>query len=97
MSVVITEPEINSYFLCSKSALPELLKQAEHEKANILSDLKAYVKGNIDIVIRQEFYPMGYAVAGDLLVNGEVARSYDCIDLLFLDLNNLMFSILLKQ
>lgn len=47
---------------------------------NVIEEMTAYINRHV----------MGCSVAGDLTINGEICRSYDPIDLCFLELNELM-------
>lgn len=71
------------YFLCRRSEAVETLQKARKEADKILEELKI-------------FYTMGRSVAADLMVAGEVCRSYDPADLCFLELNELMMLRMLK-
>jgi poly(A) polymerase Pap1 len=94
----IQEPETNSYFLCSKSALLKLMEKAEREKASILNEIKHYVTGGtIGINIQPVPHVMGWAVEADMTVNGEFVRHYDSVDLCFMELNEIMLSVILKS
>lgn len=86
-----------SYFLCSKRAIPSLLEKAEREKQQILLELRLYYNCNIDIeiVVAQHF--RGFTIGGRLIVNGKKVREYELLDLLFYDLNALIMSAIVKQ
>jgi len=79
-----------SVFLCSRRESIDFVKQSEGEKEKILKELQMFYTGNIDIKIYVNKHVMGYSVAGDLLVNGQLCRTYDPVDLCFLELNELM-------
>ena len=84
-------------FLFPRSELDKLTQEAVTMKQKILEELKMFVNGNIDISIYPVQHVVGYSLAGDLLVNGKIAKSYEPLDLLFLDLNELMLKMLLKH
>lgn len=91
MIVPVTKDETAmGYFLCSKSESVELLKKAQEEATKILDELKIYYSGNIGINVYAKEHVMGYSIAGDLTVNGDICRTYDPVDLCFLELNELM-------
>ena len=75
------------YFLCRRSEATKLLEKAKTEAAEILKELKTYINRHV----------MGCSVAGDLTINGEICRSYDPIDLCFLELNELMMKRLIES
>ena len=92
--------EQGSYFLCKKSEVPELLKAAEKEKQEFLHGavgFDKFVNGDIDIRIYPKEHFMGWSIACDLTVNGEICRQYEPMDLCFLDLNEMMLKMLLKN
>ncbi len=85
------------YFLCRRSEATKLLEKAKTEAAEILKELKAFYTGDIGITAYINRHVMGYSVAGDLTINGEICRSYDPIDLCFLELNELMMKRLIES
>lgn len=80
------------YFLCRRSEADDLLKKAQAEAAAILEELKAYFSGDISIRVYVNTHVEGRSIAGDLMVDGEICRRYDPVDLCFLDLNELMLA-----
>lgn len=85
------------YFLCRRSEATKLLEKAKTEAAEILKELKAFYTGDIGITAYINRHVMGCSVAGDLTINGEICRSYDPIDLCFLELNELMMKRLIES
>lgn len=85
------------YFLCRRSEATKRLEKAKIEAAEILKELKAFYTGDIDITAYINRHVMGCSVAGDLTINGEICRSYDPIDLCFLELNELMMKRLIES
>lgn len=85
------------YFLCRRSEATKLLEKAKTEAAEILKELKAFYTGDIGITAYINRQVMGCSVAGDLTINGEICRSYDPIDLCFLELNELMMKRLIES
>lgn len=85
-----------TYFLCRRSEAPALLKRAEAEASKILDELAQFYTGDISITARINTHVMGSSIAGDILVGGEICRSYDPIDLCFLELTELMMLRLIK-
>lgn len=81
---------MGNQLLCSRHELPALIAKAETMKAEILADLKAFYAGDIDVRIYQKDHTMGFSVAADLTVNGELCKTYDPADLCFIDLNALV-------
>ena len=81
---------VGNNFLCARSEVKDLLAAAEKDSRIILNELKAFLNGDIDIKIYEVEHPMGFSIAGDLTVNGEVCRHYEPVDLCFLDLNEIM-------
>lgn len=90
------EPEENTYFLCRRSATKELVEKAERERDRILGELRAFFIGDIGITIYPIAHVIGNSIAGDLTVNGETCRTYDPVDLCFLELNELMMKRMLE-
>lgn len=88
---------IADYFLCRRSEATKLLEKAKTEAAEILKELKAFYTGDIGITAYINRHVMGCSVAGDLTINGEICRSYDPIDLCFLELNELMMKRLIES
>ena len=87
----VTKSEIaNKYFLTTKSEAAELVANAKAEAAALLQEFKLYYTGNFGIDIYANRHNIGYSVAGNLTINGEVFRTYDPIDLCFLELHELM-------
>ena len=78
-----------NYFLCARSEVRSLMSQAEKERDIILNELKAFFTGDIGINIYAVQHVMGWSIAGELTVNGEVCRTEDPVVLIFLDLNEL--------
>lgn len=62
-----------------------------------MKELKAFYTGDIGITAYTNRHVMGCSVAGDLTINGEICRSYDPIDLCFLELNELMMKRLIES
>jgi len=87
----------SNYFLCNRYEVPDLIAQAERERDAILKELKVYLIGDISIRIYEVQHIEGISIAGDLMVNGELCRTYDPIDECFLDLNLMMFRALLER
>ena len=85
------------YFLCRRSEATKLLEKAKTEAAEILKELKAFYTGDIGITAYINRHVIGCSVAGDLTINGEICRSYDPIDLCFLELNELMMKRLIES
>ena len=85
------------YFLCRRSEATKLLEKAKTEAAEILKELKTFYTGDIGITAYINRHVMGCSVAGDLTINGEICRSYDPIDLCFLELNELMMKRLIES
>ena len=83
--------------LGSYSEIQDELAVAENTKKQILQELKAFVNGDIDINLYIKRFPMGHSSAADLTVNGEVCRTYIPADLCFLELNELMLSLMIKE
>ena len=86
------EEHPGTYFLCRRSEVPGLLEKAREEAEQILSELQHYYTGDFCIVAYEKRHIEGCSIAGDLLVSGEVCRTFDPIDLLFLELNELMIT-----
>jgi hypothetical protein len=86
----------NSYFLCSHGAAAQMVVRAEHERDNLLEELQSLFTGDIDIRVYAVSNVTGASIAGDLLVNGEVCRSYIPIDLCFQDIHTLMLQRMLE-
>ena len=86
-----------SYFLCSRRAIPELLRKAQEERRKYLLEFRMYYNCNLDIQIYVREYFMGYSIAGKMLVNGEVVRDYEYFDLLLIDLDHLIMKVILRQ
>lgn len=84
------------YFLCRRSEAVETLRKARKEADKILEELKIFYTGDIKIQLYINEHVMGRSVAADLMVAGEVCRSYDPADLCFLELNELMMLRMLK-
>lgn len=84
------------YFLCRRSEAVEALQKARKEADKILEELKIFYTGDIKIQLYINEHVMGRSVAADLMVAGEVCRSYDPADLCFLELNELMMLRMLK-
>lgn len=85
------------YFLCRRSEATKLLEKAKTEAAEILKEFKTFYTGDIGIAAYINRHVMGCSVAGDLTINGEICRSYDPIDLCFLELNELMMKRLIES
>lgn len=84
------EEHPGTYFLCRKSEVPELLKKATAEGERLLQEVRQYYRGDFAIRAYANHHAEGWSIAGDLLVSGEVCRTYDPIDLMYLELNELM-------
>lgn len=84
------EEHPGTYFLCRRSEVPGLLEKAQAEAEQILKELRQYYRGDFSIRAYANHHAEGHSIAGDLLVSGEVCRTFDPIDLLFLELNELM-------
>lgn len=82
----------------SKYEAIEDIQKAEKQAEKILNELKMYINSEpIQIKIDLEIYPQGFGINGKLLMGENLVKDYNCIDLLFLDLENLMFETLLKN
>lgn len=79
-----------NYFLCRRSEINDLISKAEKEAEQILKELRQFYRGDFAIRAYANHHVEGHSIAGDLLVSGEVCRTFDPIDLLFLELNELM-------
>lgn len=84
------EDREGTYFLCRRSEIPSLLEKAKKEAEQILKELRQYYTGDFAVRAYANHHVEGHSIAGDLLVSGEVCRTFDPIDLLFLELNELM-------
>lgn len=88
-----------SYFLCSRSDIPALVKRAETEAAQILKEFADFYStaGKLEIVIEPIQHPMGYSIGGRLTWDGEtLVEESDCA-LLFLQLNDVMLNRMLQS
>lgn len=88
----------STYFLCSRSDVPGLIKRAETEAAQILKEFADFYStaGKLEIVIEPIQHPMGYSIGGRLTWDGEtVVEESDC-GLLFLQLNDVMINRMLQ-
>lgn len=83
--------------LGSYSEIQDELRKAEETKKEILHELKGFINGDIGINLYIKRFPMGHSSAADLTVNGEVCRTYSPADLCFLELNELMLSLMIKE
>ena len=83
--------------LGSRSEIEDELVRAEETKKEILRELKGFINGDIGINLYVKRFPMGHSSAADLTVNGEVCRTYSPADLCFLELNELMLSLMIKE
>ena len=85
-----------NYFMCGERDVPELMKKARKEADEILKDFKEYFAGDITIDIEARDHDLCYSIAAILRVNGIFVEEEDPCHLLFLELNNLELSRLLK-
>lgn len=72
------------------------LEYAKREAEKALADLRVFYAGDFGIKVYPVRHPVGWSVAADLTVNGEVCRHYDPADLCFLELNELCLAACLK-
>ena len=87
-----------SYFLCSRSDVPALIKRAEKEAAQILKEFAEFYSttGKLEIVIEPIQHVMGYSIGGRLTWDGEtIIEESDC-GLLFLQINDVMLNRMLQ-
>lgn len=88
------EIEKPTTFFCSRRDIPELVKKAKAEAAQILKEFSMFYKtaGQLAIEIEPIQYEMGFSIGGKLTWDGEtVLEETDC-GLLFLHLNEVMLN-----
>lgn len=83
-----------TYFLCSRSDVPELVEQAKAEATQILKEFSMFYKtaGTLAIEIEPIQYQMGWAIGGKLTWDGETVVEETDVGLLFLHLNEVMLN-----
>lgn len=88
-----------TYFMCGKKSIPDLVEKAKKEAAQLLKELELFFVfgGEVDIVIEPVHHGLCYSIGASLTWNGEVIKSEDTCDLLFLELNELMLNRMLKS
>lgn len=86
-----------SYFMCGSNNKEFLKTQAQKDADLLLKDFQQYYSGNFSIKTKIVDHDLCYSIGGTLLVNGNVCREYDDIELLFLDLNELMLKRLIRM
>lgn len=92
------EPVNSTPFLCARRDLNRVRAELEQERMQYLKELPIYVQGcTIDIEITEQEFFLGWSFGGRLLVNGELCREYELIELLFLDLTYLMLKGMLPR
>ena len=87
-----------SYFLCSRSDVPTLVKRAEAEAAQILKEFSDFytTAGKLEIKIEPIQCFRGYSIGGKLTWDDKtVIEESDC-GLLFLQLNDMMLKRMLQ-
>lgn len=87
MKKEMQQPYTNTPLLCRRSEAPELIRKAERERDVLLDELRVFYTGDIGVNIRAVDHVMGTGIVCDLTVNGEICRTYDPVDLCFIDLN----------
>ena len=91
---------MGNYMFCE--GLPEALEleaQAKTRAEQLLQEMPFYIRtpGAIGIEIHRVLHPFsGYAIAADLLFDGEIVRQYESFELLELDLLHLQLGVLAK-
>lgn len=88
------ETENPTYFLCSRRDIPELVKKAKDEAAQILKEFSMFYRtsGELAIEIEPIQYPLGFSIGGKLTWDGDpIMEESDC-GLLFLHLNEVMLN-----
>lgn len=84
------------YFACGKRSVPELVEKAKKEAEQILKGFAMFCRGDIGITIEPKFHDLCWSITATLTVNGEPVKTEDPCDLLFLELNELMLSRMIK-
>lgn len=87
MNKELRQPYTNTPLLCRRGEAPALIQKAERERDILLEELRAFYSGDIGVSIHAVDHVMGTSIVGDLTVNGEICRTYDPVDLCFIDLN----------
>lgn len=91
---------MGNYMFCED--LPEALEleaQAKTRAEQLLQEMPFYIRtpGTIGIEIHRVLHPFsGYAIAADLLFDGEIVRQYESFEMLELDLLHLQLGVLAK-
>lgn len=83
-----------TYFLCGRKDIPELVKKAKAEAAQILKEFSMFYRtsGELTIEIEPIQYPLGFSIGGKLKWDGDtIMEETDC-GLLFLHLNEVMLN-----
>jgi hypothetical protein len=86
------EIETPSTFFCSRSDIPDLVKKAKAEAAQILKEFSMFYRtsGKLAIEIEPIEYALGYSIGGKLTWDGETLMEESDCGLLFLHLNEVM-------
>lgn len=89
----------NIPILFSKEEIPQIQEIVETKAKEAKKEFSQYVRANEEIDIKYEIKECikGYYCIGQLYYGNEIVRNYDNIDELFLELDSLELSILLKQ
>lgn len=86
-----------TYRLVSRSEVPALIAEAKAEAEHILTELRQFYDGDITVRVYENHHAVANSIAGDLLVDGEVCRTFDPIDLMFPELNELLLMRILDE
>lgn len=84
------------YFACGKKSVPDLVEKAKKEAEQILKEFSMFYRGNIGINIEPKDHELCFSIAATLTVDGEPVKTEDPCDLLFIELNELMLTRILK-
>ena len=88
------EVEKPTTFLCSRRDIPDLVKKAEADAAQILKEFSMFYRtaGKLAIEIKPIQYAMGFSIGGRLTWDGETVMEESDCGLLFLHLNEVMLN-----
>lgn len=85
------------YFSCGRRSVQQLIEKAEEEAKQLLKEFSLFYTGDIGIIITAKQHITCWSISGTLTVNGEVVKTEDPCDLLFLELNELMMKRMIQS
>ncbi len=86
----------NINLLIAKKDIPKIKKQLDEQIPEIINEFNLYYKTSEEIKIKYNFveYQKGFECQGQLYFGNKLIKTYEHIDLLFLDIHNMILNIL---